>query len=348
MSEVMKVAVLTGPKMVEFVERPIPKPAPGEVLIRVMHVGVCGSDLHFYEDGRLGNWIPDGPLVLGHEPGGQVVALGEGVKNLKVGDMVAVEPGVPCHMCEFCMKGSYHLCDTMSFMSIPFERDGGFQEYITHPANMCFKLPDNMDTMEGALIEPLCVALHSIFLSEAKAGQSAIVLGCGCIGLCCIMALKACGITEIYAADVLDKRLEKAKELGATRVFRADKEDIVAFCSTLPGGGVDQVYEAAGNPVTTLQTAKLVRKGGTVTLVGMAPNPELTLDIGTLSAKEANLETVYRYRNLYPTAIKAVSGGTVPLKSIASHVYDFKDTIKALKYNVENKHDVIKAVISFQ
>ena len=343
----MKVAVMTGARQMEWTQRDIPQPGPGELQIKLECVGVCGSDLHFYQDGRLGNWVPDGPLILGHEPGGAVIAVGEGVTGFAVGDKVAIEPGVPCGTCEYCKKGLYNLCDHMSFMAIPNERDGVFSEYCVHPANMCYKLPEGMDTTEGALIEPLAVGFHAVLTSGATVGQSAVVLGCGCIGLVTIMVLRAMGITEIYAADILDKRLNKAKELGATKAIRSDQEDLEAFCRTLPGGGVDHVFETAGNEKTTLMTAKLIKKGGGVTLVGMAPNPEITYDIGSLMGKEAQLHTVFRYRNLYPTAIAAVSGGSIPLKSIISHEFPFEKVIEGVAYNMENKQDVIKAVIKF-
>jgi len=347
MTGTMKVAVMTAARQMEWVERDIPETKPGELLIKLEYVGVCGSDLHFYQDGRLGNWIPDGPLTLGHEPGGMVVEVGAGVEGFAPGDKVAIEPGVPCGVCEYCKRGDYNLCEQMSFMAIPGEREGVFSEYCAHPANMCYKLPDNMDTMEGALIEPLAVGFHAVQSSGAKIGQSAIVMGCGCIGLVTIMVLKASGINEIYAVDVLNKRLDKAKELGVTKAINGAETDIVAFASSLPGGGTDLVFETAGNAKTTLQTAKLVKKGGSVTLVGMAPDPEITYDIGSLMDKEAQLHTVFRYRNLYPTAIAAVSQGVIPLKSIVSHEFDFKDVIKGVAYNVDNKQEVIKAVIKY-
>lgn len=343
----MKVAVMTKARTMEWTERDIPQTNPGELLIKLEYVGVCGSDLHFYQDGRLGTWIPDGPLVLGHEPGGVIVEVGEGVTGFAVGDKVAIEPGVPCGLCEYCKKGLYNLCESMSFMAIPKEREGVFSEYCAHPAKMCYKLPDSMDTMEGALIEPLSVGLHAVDLSGGKIGQSAFVLGCGCIGLVTIMVLKAMGIDEIYAVDVIDKRLAKAEELGAAKAIRGDKVDIVEFAKSLPGGGTDLVFETAGTKFTMLQTAKLVKKGGSVTLVGMPAESEFPFDIGMLMSKEAQLHTVFRYRNLYPTAIAAVSHGKIPLKSIVSHVYDFKDVIEAVDYNVNNKQDVIKAVIKY-
>lgn len=343
----MNVAVMTGAKKMEWVTREIPKPKHEEVLIRLEYVGVCGSDLHFYEAGRLGNWIPDGPLVLGHEPGGIVAEVGEGVHGLMVGDKVAIEPGVPCGMCEMCRKGFYNLCPDMSFMAIPKEREGVFSEYCVHPANMCYKLPDHVDTMEGALMEPLAVGFHAAKIAEAEAGQSAAVLGCGCIGLVTIMVLKARGIHNIYAVDVIEKRLEKAKEVGARKIVNAKTQNIEELLKSVPGKGVDLVFETAGAEFTTRQAAKLIRNGGRVVLVGMCAEPEIVVDIGSLSAKEGDLKTIFRYRNLYPDAIRAVSEGIIPLKSIVSHVFDFKDVIEGVAFNVEHKEEVIKAVIKY-
>ena len=303
----MKVCVLTGQRQLEWTEREIPQPAAGELQIKLEYVGICGSDLHFYDQGRLANWELDGPLALGHEPGGVVTAIGEGVTGFEVGDKVAIEPAVPCGKCEACRTGHYNLCPDVKMLAIPHERDGVFSEYCTHDATMCFKLPENMDTMEGGLLEPLTVGMHGTELSNAKIGETAIVLGCGCIGLCTIMSLKARGVTEIYAADVLDKRLEMALEVGATRVFNSTKESIEEFAKTLPGGGADQVYECAGNRITTLQTCRLIKRAGKVTLTGVSPEPVLELDIATLNAMEGTIYSVYRYRNLYPKAIKAGS-----------------------------------------
>ncbi len=343
----MKVCAMIGKRQLEWQEWDIPKPLKGELQIKLEYVGICGSDLHFYSDGRLANWVPDGPLVLGHEPGGIVTEIGEGVEGFQIGDRVAIEPGVPCGECEDCRKGHYNLCKHVRFMAIPKEKDGVFAEYCTHSASMCYKLPENVDTMEGALMEPLAVGMHACELSNAKIGQTAIVLGCGCIGLVTIMSLKARGVSEIYAVDVLDKRLEKAKEVGAVRVFNGTREDIVEFARTLPGGGADLVYECAGNRYTTLQTCRLIKRAGKVTLVGVSPEPVLELDIATLNAMEGMIYSVYRYRNLYPTAIAAVSAGIIPLKSIVSHVFDFKDCIDGINYSLDHKEDVIKGVIKF-
>lgn len=343
----MKVAAMTGARKMEWEERDIPRPGKGELLIKLEYVGVCGSDLHFYSEGRLANWVPEGPLVLGHEPGGIVSEIGEGVEGFRIGDKVALEPGVPCGECEECRKGLYNLCKNLRFMAIPKERDGVFSEYCTHAAGMIYKLPENVSTLEGGLIEPLAVGMHACELSNAKIGESAIVLGCGCIGLVTVMSLKARGIREIYAVDVMDKRLEKAKEFGAVKIFNSKTDSIEEFVKTLPGGGVDQVYECAGNRITTLQTARLIRRGGKVTLVGVSPEPVLEMDFASLNAVEGTVYSVYRYRNLYPKAIKAVSAGQIPLKEVVSHEFDFKDIIEGIDFSLDHKDEVIKAIIKF-
>ena len=341
----MKVCVLTGKQKLEWVERDIPQPAAGELQIKLEYVGICGSDLHFYQEGQLANWTLDGPLALGHEPGGVVTAIGEGVTGFEIGDKVSIEPAVPCGECEECRKGLYNLCTNIKMLAIPNERDGVNAEYCVHDASMCYKLPENVSTLEGAMIEPLAVGMHGTELSDARVGETAIVLGSGCIGLCTLISLKARGVSEVYVADVMDKRLEKAMELGATRVFNSKRESIEEFAKTLPGGGVDQVYECAGNRVTTLQAGRLIKRGGKVTLTGVSPEPILELDIATLNAMEGTIYNVYRYRNLWPKAIAAVASGMRPVKEIVSHEFPFEDCIHAIEYSLNHKDEVIKGVI---
>ncbi|WP_157148861.1 alcohol dehydrogenase catalytic domain-containing protein, partial [Brachyspira pilosicoli] len=198
----MKVAIMTDLKKIEFIERDIPKPKSDEVLVKLEYVGVCGSDLHYYEHGAIGNYIVKYPFVLGHECSGTVVEIGDNVKHLKVGDKVALEPGKTCGKCEFCKTGRYNLCPDVIFFATP-PVDGVFQEYVAHPESLSFKLPDNISTMEGALIEPLAVGMHAARQGDAKIGEIAFVTGAGCIGLCSMLALKACGVSKVYVIDVM-------------------------------------------------------------------------------------------------------------------------------------------------
>ncbi len=343
----MKAVVLTGAKTLRWEEREMPKPKSGELLIKTGCVGVCGSDLHFYADGRLGNYVVDDPLILGHEVAGTVVEVGSDVTGFDVGDRVAVEPGAPCGRCPECLKGLYNLCKTLTFMAVPGQRDGVFSEYFTNEAKMCFKLPDNVTMVEGAMVEPLSVGMHAAELADAKIGQTAVVLGCGCIGLVTIMTLRARGVKTIYAMDVMEKRLDMAMKVGATKVFNAKNEDIKEFIMSLPDQGVDLVFECAGNATTTLLSAKLLKAGGTVTLVGLAAQPELAFDFGTLNAIEGRVLAVFRYRNMYPVAIDAVKNKSVPLEDIVTHRFSFSDTIEGIKESEANKSEIVKAVIVF-
>jgi L-iditol 2-dehydrogenase len=347
MTQTMRAAVMHGRRDHRFEERPVPVPGPGDLLVKVERVGICGSDMHFLEEGRLGNWVVDKPLVLGHESAGEVVGLGAGVEGFAIGDKVTLEPGVPCGECGHCMSGHYNLCAKMSFMAIPGERDGVFLEYVAHPAKMAFKLPENVDTLEGALCEPLSVGLYAVQKSGAALGQSAVIFGSGCIGLVNLLVLQAVGVKDVTVVDVIDKRLAKATELGAARVIRGDKVDAVeAIMEITQGRGLPLVFEAAGSPVATLQATKVVGANGVVVLVGMAAEPVLKLDIATLSAREARIETIFRYRSLYPTAIQAVATGAVPLAKIASHIFPFDNMIEGMYYNMDHKDEVIKGVVS--
>ena len=171
----MKVCVLTGKQKLEWVERDIPQPAAGELQIKLEYVGICGSDLHFYQEGQLANWTLDGPLALGHEPGGVVTAIGEGVTGFEIGDKVSIEPAVPCGECEECRKGLYNLCTNIKMLAIPHERDGVNAEYCVHDASMCYKLPENVSTLEGAMIEPLQGLARRLSYWEADVSDSALL-----------------------------------------------------------------------------------------------------------------------------------------------------------------------------
>ena len=341
----MKVAVMNGIGKMGFEERDIPTPKADEVLVKLDYVGIGGSDLHYYETGAIGDYVVKPPFVLGHEPGGVVVEVGEDVKHLKVGDRVALEPGKTCGHCEFCREGKYNLCPDVVFFATP-PVDGVFQEYVAHEAGLCFKLPDNVSTLEGALIEPLAVGFHAAIQGDAHLGQKAVVMGAGCIGLVSMMALKARGVSEVYVVDIMDKRLEKAMELGATGVINGAKEDVIAKVKQLTGGmGTDIVIETAGTQITTSQAIPIAQKGSTIVLVGYSKTGELTLPVSLALDKELTFKTVFRYRHIYPLAIDAVASGKVNLKGIVTDIFPLDEAQKAMDYSVNNKADIVKAVI---
>lgn len=341
----MRVAVMTDVGKVELTERPIPVPKDNEVLVRVEYVGVCGSDLHYYEAGGIGANVVKPPFVLGHEAGGTVVEVGAQVTGLKVGDRVALEPGKTCGHCEFCRTGRYNLCPDVIFFATP-PIDGVFQDYVAHEADLCFKIPDNMDTMEAALIEPLAVGFHAARQGNAQVGQTAVVTGSGCIGLVSMMALKAMGVTRIIAVDVMEKRLQKALELGATDIVNGREKDTVEEIMRLTDGkGADLVIETAGTEITTRQAIHFTKRGATIVLVGYSASGELTLPMSLALDKELTFKTVFRYRHIYPLAIEAVASGRVNLKGIVTNVFSLNDIQEAMDQSVKNKADIVKSVI---
>lgn len=341
----MKVAVMLGIGKMGFEEREIPKVKDDEVLVKLEYVGICGSDLHYYETGAIGDYVVEPPFVLGHEPGGTVVEVGKNVKHLKVGDRVALEPGKTCGHCEFCKTGRYNLCSDVVFFATP-PVDGVFQEYVAHEAELCFKLPGNVSTLEGALIEPLAVGFHAAIQGDAHLGQKAVVMGAGCIGLVSMMALKARGVSEVYVVDIMEKRLEKALELGATGVINGAKEDVLERVKELTdGAGMDLVIETAGTEITTRQAIHMAKKGSNIVLVGYSKTGEMTLPMSLVLDKELTFKTVFRYRHIYPMAIDAVAAGKVNLKGIVTDVFRLDEAQKAMDYSVNNKADIVKAVI---
>ena len=341
----MKVAVMLGIGKMGFEERDIPQPKDDEVLVKLEYVGICGSDLHYYESGAIGDYVVKPPFVLGHEPGGTVVEGGKNVTHLKVGDRVALEPGKTCGHCEFCKTGRYNLCPDVVFFATP-PVDGVFQEYVAHEAGLCFKLPDNVSTMEGALIEPLAVGFHAARQGGAQAGQVAVVTGAGCIGLVSMMALKAMGVSKVYSVDVMDKRLDKALELGADGVINGSREDAVKKVMELTGGmGCDLVIETAGTEITTRQAVQMTKKGATIVLVGYSKTGEIKMPISLALDKELTFKTVFRYRHIYPMAIDAVASGRVNLKGIVTNEFALDDIQEAMDESVNNKADIVKAVV---
>lgn len=345
MKDKMKAAIMTEIKKIEFTEILVPEPKDNEVLVEIEAVGVCGSDIHYYEHGRIGNFIVEPPFILGHEAAGIVVKTGKNVTHLSVGDRVAMEPGKTCGECEFCKTGRYNLCEKVIFFATP-PVQGVFTEYVAHEAALCFKLPTNMNAVEGALIEPLAVGFHAVRQAGAQIGQTAVVMGSGCIGLVSLLALKAVGVTKVIVVDIVDKRLEKAKELGADKVINGRKEDTVAeIMKYTAGKGFDVAIEAAGTEITSGQLIQSAKKGATIVFVGYGASDKMALPINMALDKELTMKTIFRYRNIYPLAIDAVSSGKISIKDIVTNSYKFDETDKAMAECAENKQDIVKGVI---
>ena len=340
-----KAAFMTGINKIEIRDIEMPKLEKNKVIVKMEYVGICGSDVHYLEHGKIGDFVVNGDFILGHECAGTVTEVGADVKTLKKGDRVALEPGCTCGQCEFCKSGRYNLCPDVEFLATP-PYHGCLENYIAFPENMCFKLPDNVSTKEGALVEPLSVGIHAARQGNVSLGNSVVILGAGCIGLVTLLACKAFGAADVTVVDVIPRRLEFAKKIGATRVINALECDVLKEIDNFTEGkGADIVIETAGTAKTYSQTPYIVKRGGTIVLVGMAPQDIMEFNFAKLMNKEAQIKTVFRYRNIYPQAINAIAQGLIDVKSIVTHEFDFSDTAKAFDFVINNKTDVVKAVI---
>lgn len=338
-------AILVTPGTMKIQVAPMPEPKDDEVLLKVEYVGICGSDIHGFESGPfIPPKDPNQKIGLGHECGGTVVGVGSKVKKIKVGDRVNIEPGVPCGKCKFCLSGHYNICPDVDFLATQPNYRGALTNYITHPESLTYKLPDNMDTMEGALVEPAAVGMHAAMEADVKPGKKIVILGAGCIGLMTLQACRVMGATEIVVVDMIEKRLDMAAKLGAMETINGGKEDTVARAKEILGDlGADIVFETAGARATAAQTTKLVMRGGRIMIVGTVPGdtPVNFLSIN----REVKIQTVFRYANNYPMTIEAISSGRFDVKSMVTDIYDYKDVQRAFEESLSRKSEIIKGVI---
>jgi L-iditol 2-dehydrogenase len=325
----MRAAVMTDVESFEFEERERPTPAADEVVVRVRTVGICGSDLHFYHEGSLGDFEITGPYVPGHESAGEVAAVGEDVTDLAEGDRVAVEPGAPCRRCEFCKRGEYHLCDDVTFLSAP-PVDGTFLEYVAWPADFVYELPESVSLTEGALCEPLSVAIHAVRRAGVSLDDDVLVTGAGPIGLLAMAAADAAGAGEVYVSDVVPAKLDRADARGAAGTIDVGDRDLVAAVDEFTDGrGVDAVVEASGAASVYGEAVEAVRRGGTVTCVGISSDTEIPFDFTTVTNRELTVNGSFRYCNTYPEAIDLVRRGDVDLAGLVDDEYPFEDIVRA-------------------
>jgi L-iditol 2-dehydrogenase len=309
----------------------------------MLYCGICGSDMHFYKDGEP-EFVNLYPFIIGHEGSGEIVAVGDRVTHVQVGDRVAIEPGIPCRVCEWCTSGRYHLCDKMVFLSAP-RANGVMREYISHPADLCHKLPDTVSAMEGALIEPLAVGMSAAAKSGIGLGHSAAILGAGCVGLLTMLSLRARGVTDITVVDLFANRLDKANELGATRVINAHGSDPAAEVrSAFRDLGPDYVFETAGSMHAAKQTVPMVKRGGKVVIIGNIVG-QIPVDFQLATNKEVDILTNFRYHNVHPLAIGAVASGQIDLRNIVSRVYRFEQTPQAFEDCIEHRDTMVKAML---
>jgi len=346
MTGTMKAAVLYGINDLRVEDRPIPELlGPDYCLVKIGACGICGSDIHFLRHGRIGEFVVETPMSLGHESAGTIVEVGDEVKGLIPGDRVAVEPGWACRKCEFCRSGRYNLCRDVVFLACP-PYDGAFAEYLAWPADFLFKLPENVSLEEGAMIEPFSVGLHAARRAGIRGGDWVLVAGSGPIGLCAIQAAKANGATRIIVTDMVPSRLETASKLGATATINLAETDVEEAVADLTGGrGVDVVLECSGTSKAVISAVEVVKNGGMVQLVGNFMEEMPPIPIQRMVERELSVSGLFRYVNTYPASVDMIAAGVIDLKSLITHRFALDEAPDAMMWVDENKDKVIKGVI---
>lgn len=313
-----------------------PPPPPGQVQIDMRSVGVCGSDVHYWTDGRIGDFIVKKPLVLGHEGSGVVSAIGDGVTNLKIGDRVAIEPGVPCGVCDDCRTGRYNLCKDVRFHATP-PIDGSLARRINHSAAFCYRLPDHVSFDQAAMLEPLSVGMHAALRSNIQLGSSVFIAGAGPIGLMCLLAAKAAGASYVVISDVDEKRLEVAKNAGASDIYHVGADGAKFYRS------FDVSIDCSGVESAVAGCIKYTRQGGAVILVGMGKE-EMKLPVLDAACREIDIKGVFRYANTYQKALDLVASGQINVEFMITHRFDMTEAVDA--FEAMRDGVAIKAIIN--
>ncbi|KAE8315713.1 D-xylulose reductase A [Aspergillus transmontanensis] len=326
--------VLEGIHKVKFEDRPIPELRDAhDVLVDVRFTGICGSDVHYWEHGSIGQFVVKDPMVLGHESSGVISKVGSAVTALKVGDHVAMEPGIPCRRCEPCKAGKYNLCEKMAFAATP-PYDGTLAKYYVLPEDFCYKLPENINLQEAAVMEPLSVAVHIVKQANVAPGQSVVVFGAGPVGLLCCAVARAFGSPKVIAVDIQKGRLEFAKKYAATAIFEPSKISALENAERIVnendlGRGADIVIDASGAEPSVHTGIHVLRPGGTYVQGGMGRN-EITFPIMAACTKELNVRGSFRYGSGdYKLAVNLVASGKVSVKELITGVVGFKDAEQA-------------------
>jgi len=347
MTQTMKAVYLHAPGDLRIREEPIPALAePDQVLIRVAAVGICGSDCHFYERGRIGRFVVKEPLILGHECSGTVVQVGAEVQDLKPSDQVAIEPGIPCRRCRRCREGRYNLCEReVIFMAAPGLTHGAFREYLTWPADFLYKLPEGVSLEDGAMVEPLAVGIHACRRAGIAPGQSAAVIGAGPIGLLAAQAASAYGAYPVVVTDVIAPRVELARKLGLAAVDATKQDPIEAIRREIDGQQPDVVIETAGTIPTICQAMAAVKTGGVVVLVGLPPEDEAMLPVMDILMREYDVRSVFRYANCYPPALSLIAAGRIQLAPLRTHEFPLERTKDAIRTAIGRKAEAVKVIV---
>ncbi|SPT67560.1 D-xylulose reductase [Anaerobiospirillum thomasii] len=345
----MKALVLEHTKQIAVKDVPAPAVVgDNDVKIKINTVGICGSDCHYYQYGKIGSFVVEKPMVLGHEASGTIVEIGNNVKNLKVGDRVCMEPGIPNMSSIQTLSGFYNLDPEVRFWATP-PIDGCLCETVVHPAAFTFKLPDNVSYAEGAMVEPLAIGMQAATKAEIKPGDIGLVYGAGTIGILTALAALSGGCSDVIICDLFDEKLAIAKQYpGLHPINSKNKEELAAkVCELTSGMGVNVAFECTGAAPVILNVTEHVAPSGTVVLVGMPIEPT-PFDIVAAQAKEITFKTIFRYANMYPKTIALLASGKLDVKPLISARFKFDDVVDAYERAAEGRATDVKIVIEME
>lgn len=342
----MKAVRLHKPGILKMSDEPMPRAGVGEVLLRVKSVGVCASDIHYFQEGAIGDQVIQNPLVLGHEIGAEVVELGPGVTSLRVGDRVAVEPGHPCAECAVCKKGLINLCPDVVFFGTP-PVDGAMREYVAWSASLCLKIPDSMTLDEAAMTEPMAVGIYALDLADLKGGESVAILGAGGIGLSVLQAAKNMGAGKTVVIEPIPERAEIAAKLGADQTFSGSPEDAIETIWFQSGNiGIDAVFECAGTNDAVQQAIRLAAYNGQVIISGIPYPDSVSFTASIPRRKNLTIKFVRRSRNAVERAIEWAKDGKINLGAMVTHHFTLENAEEAFRLARDKQNGVIRAVIN--
>ena len=326
----MRVSRIHGAGDLRLHEEPVPVPAPGEALVRVTAVGLCGSDVHWWAEGSIGRTGIAVPFVLGHECAG-VIASGA-----RAGERVAIDPAIPCGRCEYCQQGEVNVCPAVRFAGHP-PHDGALREYLAWPEHCLIPVPGGLSDLEVALLEPLGVALYSVDLAALRPGMTVAVLGAGAIGLSVIQVARAAGAARMYATDLprLPHRLAAAGSFGAIAVEAQGGREAAAIVADTGGRGVDVAFEAAGDDAAVEAAVSVVKPGGQVILIGIPSADRISFTASTARRKDLQIRVVRRMKHTYPRALRLVESGRVDVRALVTHEFPLAETARALSVAAE-------------
>jgi D-xylulose reductase len=317
---------------------------PDDVRIKLHTVGVCGSDVHYYTHGRIGDFIVNEPMVLGHEAAGTVIEVGANVTHLKNGDRVCMEPGIPDPNSRASRLGIYNVDPAVTFWATP-PVHGVLAPETVHPAAFTYKLADNVSFAEGAMVEPFAVGMQAAARARITPGDTAVVTGCGTIGIMVALAALAGGCSRVLISDLSETKLKLAETYdGITGVNLRETDIVTATSNATDGWGADIVFECSGASAAIRDIFKVVRPGGAVVLVGLPPEP-VPVDIAAACARECRIETVFRYANVFDRALALIAAGKVDLKPLVSDTFNFGQSIKAFERAAEGRPGDVKLQI---